>query len=99
MLQLKDVSVQRFVFPCSQIFSDNLRTEVTVVVVESVAEDVAVVAVAHCHVFWVDDETWDPENLLHGLSLCLRQQALCVEVQKVLTEHSETQKDELPSMK
>ncbi len=56
----------------------------TVVVVESVAEDVAVgVAVAHCHVFWVDDETWDPENLLHDLSQRLRQLALCVEVQKV----------------
>ena len=58
MLQLKDVSVQRFVSPCSQIFSDNLRTEVIVVVVaEFVAEDVAVVVAVHYHVSWVDDET------------------------------------------
>jgi hypothetical protein len=51
VLQLKDVSVQQSVFPCNQTFSGNLRTEViVVVVVEEVAEDVAVVAAAHCHV-------------------------------------------------
>ena len=84
MLQLKDVSVQRFVSLCSQTFSGNLRTEVTVVVVaEEVAEDVADVVVVHYHVSWVDDETWDPENLLHGLSQRLRQLVLCVEIQKV----------------
>ena len=51
------------------------------VVVEFVVEDVAVVvAVAHCHVSWVDDETWDPENLLHGWSQCFRQLApICFE--------------------
>ena len=50
-LQPKDVSVQQSVFPCNQTFSGNLRTEVIVVVVaEEVAEDVAVVVAAHCHV-------------------------------------------------
>ncbi len=35
----------------------------TVVVVDFEAGDVAVVvAVVHCHVSWVDDETLDPEN-------------------------------------
>jgi hypothetical protein len=74
---------------------------VTVVVVaEFVAEDVAVVvAVAHCHVSWVDDKTWNPENLLHGRSQCFRQLAMFVEVQKAETEHSETQKDESSLMK
>jgi hypothetical protein len=74
---------------------------VTVVVAaEFVAEDVAVVvAVAHCHVSWVDDEAWDPENLLHGQSQCFRQLAMFVEVQKVETEHWETQKDESLLMK
>ncbi len=71
-----------------------------VVVAVFVAEDVAVVvAVAHCHVSWVDDETLDPENQLHGQSQCFRQLAMFVEVQKVETEHLETQKDELPLMK
>jgi hypothetical protein len=99
-LHPKDVFVRLFVSPRTQTFSDNLRTEVTVVVVESVAEEVAVVvAVAHCHVFWVDDETLDPENQLHGQSQCFRQLAMFVEVQKVETEHLETQKDELPLMK
>ena len=71
-----------------------------VVVAESVAEDVAVVvAVAHCHVSWVDDETLDPENQLHGQSQCFRQLAMFVEVQKAETEHSETQKDESLLMK
>jgi hypothetical protein len=53
VLQPKDVSVQQSAFPCNQTFSGNLRTEVivvVVVVVEEVAEDVAVVAAAHCHV-------------------------------------------------
>ena len=50
-LQPIDVSVQQSVFPCNQTFSGNLKTEViVVVVVEEVAEDVAVVAAAHCHV-------------------------------------------------
>ena len=50
-LQPKDVSVQQSVFPCNQTFSGNLKTEVIVVVVaEEVAEDVAVVVAAHCHV-------------------------------------------------
>ena len=70
-----------------------------IVVVEFVAEDVAVVVAAHCHVSWVDDETVDPENLLHGLSQCLRQLAPFVEIQKVETEHLETQKDEFLLMK
>ena len=69
---------------------------IVVVVVEFVAEDVAVVvAVAHCHVSWVDDEILDPENPLHGQSQYFRQLAMFVEVQKVETEHSETQRDEL----
>jgi hypothetical protein len=73
--------------------------EVTVVV-EFVVEDVAVVvAVVHFHVSWVDDETWDPENQFHGQSQYFRQLATFVEVQKVETEHSETQKDELSLMK
>ena len=72
----------------------------TVVVAESVAEDVAVVvAVVHFHVFWVDDETWDPENQFHDQSQYFRQLATFVEVQKVETEHSETQKDESSLMK
>ena len=83
-LQPIDVSVQQSVFPCNQTFSGNLRTEVIVVVVsEFVAEDVAVVVAAHCHVFWVDDETVDPENLLHGRSQHFRQLAPFVEIQKV----------------
>jgi hypothetical protein len=50
-LQPRDVFVQQSVFPCNQTFSGNLRTEViVVVVVEEVAEDVAVVVAAHCHV-------------------------------------------------
>ncbi len=58
----------------------------TVVVAESVAEDVAVVvAVVHCLVFWVDDETLDPENLFHGQSQCFPQLAMFVEVQKAET--------------
>ncbi len=71
----------------------------TVVVAEFEAEDAAVVAVAHCHASWVDDETWDPENQLHGQSQCFRQLAMFVEVQKSETEHLETQRDELPLMK
>ncbi len=71
----------------------------TVVVVEFVAVDVVVVAVAHCHVSWVDDETWDQENHLLGQNQCFRQLAMFVEVQKVETEHLETRKDELPLMK
>ncbi len=55
MLQLKDVSVQQSVFPCNQTFSGNLRTE-EIVVVEFVAEDVAVVVAVHSHVSWVGDE-------------------------------------------
>ncbi len=98
-LQPKDVSVQQSVVPCNQISSGNLRTEVIVVVAEFVAEDVAVVVAAHCHVSWVDDETLDPENLLHGRSQYSRQLAPVVEVRKVESEHSETQKDELPLMK
>jgi hypothetical protein len=83
-LQPRDVFVQQSVFPCNQTFSDNLRTEViVVVVVEFVAEDVAVVVAAHCHVSWVDDETLDPENQFHGQSQCFRQLAMFVEVQKV----------------
>ena len=82
-LQPKDVSVQQSVSPLSQTFSGNLRTEVIVVVVaEEVAEDVAVVVAAHCHVSWVGDEASDPENQRHGLSQCFRQLALFVEVQK-----------------
>ena len=82
-LQPIDVSVQQSVFPCNQTFSGNLRTEVIVVVVaEEVAEDVAVVVAAHCHVSWVGDEASDPENQRHGLSQCFRQLALFVEVQK-----------------
>ena len=54
---------------------------IVVVVAECVAEDVAVVvAVVHFHVSWVDDETLDPENLLHGRSQCFRQLApICFE--------------------
>jgi hypothetical protein len=83
-LQPRDVFVQQSVFPCNQTFSGNLRTEViVVVVVEEVAEDVAVVVAAHYHVFsWVGDEASDPENQRHGLSQCFRQLALFVEVQK-----------------
>ncbi len=73
---------------------------IVVVVGEFVVEDVAVVvAVAHCHVSWVDNETSDPENLLHGQSQYFQQLAMFVEVQKVETEHSETQKDESLLMK
>jgi hypothetical protein len=102
--QPKDVFVQQFVSPCSQTFSDNLRTEVIVVVVvaELVAEDVAVVvAAAQCHVSCSDDETSDLENQCHGQSQCFRQLApfWFVEVQKVEIEYLETQKDELPLMK
>ena len=70
-----------------------------IVVVEFVAEDVAVVVAVHYHVSWVGDEASDPENQRHGLSQCFRQLALFVEVQKAETEHSETQKDELSLMK
>jgi hypothetical protein len=53
----KDVFVQRFVFPCTQTFSGNPRTEVIVVVAaELVAEVFVVVAIAHCHVFCFDDK-------------------------------------------
>jgi hypothetical protein len=101
--QPKDVFVQPFVFPCTQIFSGNPRTEVTVVVVaaELVAEDVAVVVAAHCHVSSFDDKTSDLENQCHGQSQCFRQLApfWFVEGQKTEIEHSETQKDELPLMK
>jgi hypothetical protein len=55
---------------------------IVVVVAEEVAEDVAVVVAAHCHVSWVGDEASDPENQRHGLSQCFRQLALFVEVQK-----------------
>jgi hypothetical protein len=52
----KDVFVQRFVFPCTQTFSGNPRTEVIVVVAaELVAEVFLVVVVAHCHVSCFDD--------------------------------------------
>ncbi len=61
---------------------------------EPVAEDVAVVAAAHCHVFCSDDEFSDLKNRFHGQSQCFQQLALLVEVQKILTEHLETQKDE-----
>ncbi len=101
-LLLKVVSAQRFVVPCNQTFSDNLRTEAIVVVVaaELVAEDVAVVVAAHCHVFCFDNETSDPENQFHGQSQCFRQLApFLFEERKVETEHLETQKDELPLMK
>ncbi len=44
---------------------------VVVAAAEFVAEDVAVVvAVAHCHVSWVDDESSDPENQRHDQSQC-----------------------------
>jgi hypothetical protein len=67
---------------------------VVVAAAEPVAEDVAVVVAAHCHVSCFDDKTLDPENQCHGQSQCFRQLALFVEVQKVETEHLETQKDE-----
>ena len=52
----KDVSVQRVVSPYSQTFSDNLRTEVIVVVAaELVAEVFLVVVVAHFHISCFDD--------------------------------------------
>ena len=71
-----------------------------VVVAEFVADDVAVVvAVVHCHVSCSAYDFVDPENRFHGQSQCLRQLALLVEVQKVLTEHSETQRDESSLMK
>ena len=73
---------------------------VVVAAAELVAVDVVVVvAVAHCHVFCSDDDTADPENQCHGQSQYFRQLAPFVEVQKVETEHLETQKDELPLMK
>jgi hypothetical protein len=51
VLHPKDVFVQQFVSPCNQTFSDNLRTEVIVVVAaELVAEVFLVVVVAHRHV-------------------------------------------------
>ena len=100
MLQLKDVSVQQSVVPCNQISSGNLRTEVIVgVVAEEVAEDVAVVVAAHCHVSCSADDFVDPENQCHDQSQGFRQLAMFVEVQKAETEHSETQKDELSLMK
>ncbi len=103
MRQPIDVFAQRFVFPCTQTFSGNLRMEVTVVVVDAefVAEDVAVVVAAHCHVSCFDDETTDLENQCHGQSQCFRQLAPCwfVEGQKTEIEHSETQKYESPLMK
>ena len=71
-----------------------------IVVVEFVAEDVAVVvAVVHCHVFCSDDDFVDPENQCHDQSQGCRQLAMFVEVQKAGTEHSETQKDESSLMK
>ena len=70
-----------------------------VVAAEFVAVDVVVVAVAHCHVSWVDVEILDPENPFHGQSQYFRQLAMFVKVQKAETEHLETQRDELPSMK
>ncbi len=73
---------------------------IVVVAAEHVAEDIAVVAAAHYHVSWVDDETSDLENQCHGQSQCFRQLAMFLfEVRKAVTEHLETQKDELPSMK
>jgi hypothetical protein len=99
-LQPKDVSVQQSVFPCNQIFSGNLRTEVIVVVVaEFVAEDVAGVVAAHCHVFCSADDFVDPKNQCHDQSQGFRQLAMFVEVQKAETEHLETQKDESSLMK
>jgi hypothetical protein len=56
---------------------------IDVVVAELVAEDVVVVAAAHCHAFCFDDVFWDLENQRHDQSQCFRQLALCVEVQKV----------------
>ena len=57
VLHPKDAFVQRFVFPCTQTFSGNPRTEVIVVVAaELVAEVFVVVAIAHCHVFCFDDK-------------------------------------------
>jgi hypothetical protein len=71
-----------------------------IVVVEFVAEDVAVVvAVVHCHVSCSDDDFVGPENQCHDQSQGCRQLAMFVEVQKAETEHSETQKDELSLMK
>ncbi len=59
------------------------------------AEDVVVVVAAHCHVS-LHDETSDRENQFHGQSQGFRQLAMFVEVQRVETEHLETQRDELP---
>ncbi len=56
---------------------------IVVVVAAEVAEDVAVVVAAHCHVSCSDDESSDLENRCHGQSQCFRQLALFVEVQKV----------------
>ncbi len=56
-----------------------------IVVVEFVAEDVAVVVAVHYHVSWVGDEASDPENQRHGLSQCFPQLAMFVEVQKAAT--------------
>ena len=71
-----------------------------IVVVEFVAEDVAVVvAVVHCHVSCSDDDFVGPENQCHDQSQGFRQLAMFVEVQKAETEHLETQKDESSLMK
>ncbi len=70
-----------------------------VVVAVFVAEDVAVVAAAHCHVFCSDNEFSDLENQRHGQSQCFRQLAMFVEVQKAETEHWETQIDDSSLMK
>ncbi len=74
---------------------------IVVVVAELVAEDVAVVVAAHCHVSCFDDETSDLENQCHGQSQCFQQLAMFwfVEVRKAEIEHLETQKDESLLMK
>ncbi len=43
---------------------------IVLVAAELVAEDVAVVVAAHCHVSCFDDETLDPENQCHGRNQC-----------------------------
>ena len=55
VLHPKDLFVQSFVFPCTQIFSGNSKTEVIVVVVAKVVAE-GVVVVAHYHAFCFDDE-------------------------------------------